>query len=90
MAGSNPGGAAAIESLVRHIREAEGIQFMITTHSPLLLDCLGDPATVAIVRRDRIEGTIVSRDGDVASVRKALEESGFGLGEYYQTSGFGS
>ena len=80
----------AIESLVGHIREAEGIQFMVTTHSPLLLDCLGDPAAVAIVRRDPTAGTTVSHDGDAASVQKALDESGFGLGEYYQTGGFGS
>ena len=78
----------AIESLVGHIREAEGIQFMVTTHSPLLLDCLGDPAAVATVRRDRADGTTVSRDGDAVSVRKALDESGFGLGEFYQTGGF--
>ena len=63
----------AIESLVGHIREAEGIQFMVMTHSPLLLDCLGDPAAVATVRRDRdrdgADGTTVSRDGDAVSVR---------------------
>ena len=80
----------AIESLVGHIQEAEGIQFMVTTHSPLLLDCLGDPEAVSVVRRDPEAGTTVSQESDADSIRKGLDESGFGLGEYYATEGFGS
>ncbi len=79
----------AISSLVNHMRDAEEIQFMVTTHSPLLLDCLDDPDAVAVVRRDPDNGTTVSREGNAEGVRKALEESEFGLGEYHSTKGFG-
>ena len=81
---------AALSSFVEHMLDArDRVQFMVTTHSPLLLDFLDDPAAVNIVKRDDQRGTIVSKGGDPDSVRKALDASGFGLGEYYQTRGFG-
>ena len=65
------------------------VQFMVTTHSPLLLDFLGDPAVVFVVRRDESEGTIVQKQENADGVQHALDESGFGLGEFYYTKGFG-
>ena len=65
------------------------VQFAVTTHSPLLLDCIDAPEDVRVVRRD-MGGTSVAREENPDGVRRALEESGFGLGEFYQTKGFGT
>jgi len=35
------------------------------------------------------QGTRVYREGNPEAVRQALEASGFGLGEFYETKGFG-
>ncbi len=79
----------ALSSLVDYLLSAsERMQLVVTTHSPLLLDALGDPSVVRVVRRDEERGTVVET-ADAEGVRRALEESGFGLGEYYQTRGFG-
>lgn len=81
---------AALAALVDLIRDAsDRVQFLITTHSPLLLDILGQPETVCVVRRDE-NGTRVSREPDPEGVRAALRNSGFGLGEFHETKGFGS
>lgn len=66
----------------------ERVQILVTTHSPLLLDYLDDPAAVCVVRHTEEEGTRVKREEDPDAVRRALEASGFGLGELYQTKGF--
>ena len=62
---------------------------MITTHSPMLLDIINDPAAIFVVKRDQLEGTIIIKEKNPEGVLKALEASGFGLGEYYETRGFG-
>ena len=81
----------ALSSFVEYLLDARGrVQFMVTTHSPLLLDFLDEPAAVSVVRRSDQEGTTVVREKNPDMVRKALEASGFGLGEYYETKGFGS
>ena len=81
---------AALSSFAEHMRVALGrVQFMVTTHSPMLLDILDDPASVNIVSRSNSEGTTVEKEQDPDGVRKALDASGFGLGEYYETRGFG-
>lgn len=80
----------AISSFVDHLKDArERAQFMVTTHSPLLLDCLGDPESIFVVRRDELLGTVVEKEDNADGVRRALDASGFGLGEFYQTKGFG-
>ena len=80
----------AISSFVEHLQDARGrVQFMVTTHSPLLLDFLGDPASMFIVRRGGSEGTIVQKEENADGVLRALDASGFGMGEFYQTRGFG-
>lgn len=80
---------AALSALVDLLRDAsERVQFLITTHSPLLLDILGQPEAVRVVRRDE-NGTSVAREPDPDGVRTALRKSGFGLGEYHETKGFG-
>ena len=80
----------ALSALVEHLmRVQDRIQFMVTTHSPLLLDYLGAPEAVRVVRRDGQGGTIVAQPDDPAGVRRALDESGFGLGEFYESKGFG-
>ena len=80
----------AISSFVEHLKDArERAQFMVTTHSPLLLDCLGDPESIFVVRRDESQGTVVEKEENADGVQHALDASGFGLGEFYQTKGFG-
>lgn len=80
----------ALFNFVQHITAAEGRpQMLITTHSPLLLDYLDDPAAVYVVKRDAIRGTVVQPETNPDGVRKGLEASGFGLGQYYETKGFG-
>lgn len=81
---------SALSAFVAHILAArERVQFMVTTHSPLLLDILDDPAVVSVVRRTDSAGTTVVKEQNPASVRQALESSGFGLGEDDETKGFG-
>ena len=81
---------SALHAFVEHILGAEErAQIMITTHSPMLLDIINDPAAIFVVKRDQTEGTIIVREKNPEGVLKALEASGFGLGEYYETRGFG-
>ena len=81
----------ALSSFVEHLLNTrERVQFMVTTHSPLLLDFLDDPAAVSVVRRGDRGETTVLKEKNPDGVRKALEASGFGLGEFYETKGFGS
>ena len=81
----------ALAAFLNHLREVQGrIQFMVTTHSPLLLDLLDAPEAVRVVQRDSHQGTTVADPDNPEGVRKALEESGFSLGEFYETKGFGS
>ena len=68
---------------------SEKIQLMVTTHSPILLDFLEDPSAVSIVRRDDVKGTVIIRENNPEGVKEALEASGFSLGEFHQTRGFG-
>ena len=66
------------------------VQLMVTTHSPLLLDYLDEPEAVRVVQRDEEKGTIVLPQDNPDGVRRALEASEFGLGQYYETKGFGA
>ena len=82
---------AALASFTEHVLDSRNrVQFMVTTHSPMLLDVLDDPAAVTVVSRNDSEGTTVIKEKDPDGVRKALDTSGFGLGEYYETRGFGA
>ena len=82
---------SALSAFVEHLRAAQDrVQFMVTTHSPLLLDLLDDPASVCVVQRRHGEGTAVHRETNPNGVRNALNESGFSLGEFHQTKGFGA
>ncbi len=82
---------SALSSFVLHVLDAlDRVQFVVTTHSPLLLDFLNEPEAMIVVKRDNQKGTVVSSENDPEGVRRALEESGFGLGEYYETKGFGA
>ena len=81
----------ALASFLDYLRDSQDkVQFVVTTHSPLLLDLLNDPAVVRVVSRSAEKGTSVGREMNPDGVRKALEVSGFSLGEYYQTKGFGA
>jgi predicted ATPase len=66
------------------------VQVLVTTHSPLLLDCLNEPAAVHVVRRSDERGTYVTREANPQAVAQALKASGFGLGEFYAAKGFGA
>jgi predicted ATPase len=80
----------ALESFARYVRAAqERIQILMTTHSPLLLNFLDEPEAVCVVRRGA-KGTEVERELRPEAVRAALEASGFGLGQFYETKGFGA
>jgi len=80
---------AALDSFAQYLKLAsEKVQVLVTTHSPRLLSSLGEPGAVCVVRRTE-HGTDVQREDRVAAVQQALTESGFGLGEYHETKGFG-
>ena len=80
----------ALASFAKYLlRARDRVQVLVTTHSPLLLDFLNEPAAVCIVRHSDQEGTYVTCEENVDAVRQALEVSGFGLGEFYETKGFG-
>ena len=82
---------AALDAFTQHLMNArEHVQFLVTTHSPLLLDYLNEPKAVRVVQRDGERGTIVLPQENPDGVRKALEASEFGLGQYYETKGFGA
>ena len=81
----------ALSSFAEHLLDARGrVQFVVTTHSPLLLDFLNDPAAVRVVQHNANEGTTVVKENNPEGVRSALEASGFGLGQFYETKGFGA
>jgi predicted ATPase len=81
---------AALTSFAEYLlKVGERIQILVTTHSSLLLDFLNEPAAVSIVRHTDSKGTCVTREANPEAVREALIESGFGLGEFYETTGFG-
>ena len=80
----------ALSSFVEYLLQARNrIQFMVTTHSPLLLDFLDRPEAVRVVQRGE-QGTTVVKGENADNVRRALQASGFGLGAFYETKGFGS
>ncbi len=83
----HPATLLALAEQIQCIRDR--VQVAVTTHSSLLLGYLDDPGAVRVVRRDGTRGTRVVSDNP-AAVRRALQESGFNLGEYYETTGFGS
>ena len=65
------------------------VQFLVTTHSPLLLDYLNKPEAISVVSRSAEAGTSVTRERNAEGVSRALKAAGFGLGEYHETRGFG-
>ena len=80
----------ALSSFAEYLlRARDRVQILVTTHSPLLLDFLNEPAAVCVVRHTDQQGTKVIRESDADAVRNALVASGFGLGEFYETKGFG-
>ena len=82
---------SALSAFVEYLRESQDrVQFMVTTHSPLLLDLLDDPSSVCVVQRSDGVGTAARREANPDGVRRALNASGFSLGEFYQTKGFGA
>ncbi len=81
----------ALSAFAEHLRRAtDRVQFVVTTHSPMLLDALDDPAAVRVVQRGSDGATTVLAREDPDGVRRALDASGFGLGEFYETKGFGA
>lgn len=80
----------ALAAFTEHVLRSNGeAQLVLTTHSPHLLDVLDTPEAVILVRRSVDEGTKVTREPYPGRVRDALEASGFGLGEWHETRGFG-
>jgi predicted ATPase len=80
---------SALRAFVEQLRDARSrLQLLVTTHSPILLDHLDDPGAILVVRRTD-SGTVVAREENPQAIRRALDESGFALGEFHQTKGFG-
>ena len=80
----------ALASFAEYLLKARNrVQILVTTHSALLLDFLNEPEAVSVVRHTDQNGTRVIRESNPDAVRQALKESGFGLGEFYETKGFG-
>jgi predicted ATPase len=80
----------ALASFAEYLLKArDRVQMLVTTHSPLLLDFLNEPAAVCVVRHTASDGSRVTREANADAVRQALDASGFGLGEFYETKGFG-
>lgn len=80
----------AVNGFVQLLKQAStSRQILITTHWPDLINALGDPEAVCIVRRGP-DGTKVERPGKPDLIRTALEKSGLALGEYLQSKGFGA
>ncbi len=80
----------ALAAFAAYLQKAKDrVQILVTTHSPLLLDFLDDPGAVCVVRHDDQLGTRVNCEKDADTILKALEASDFGLGEFYETKGFG-
>lgn len=80
----------ALKAFAEYLLKARHrVQILVTTHSPLLLDFLNEPGAVCVVRHSDQDGTRVSSENNAEAVRQALEASGFGLGEFYETKGFG-
>jgi predicted ATPase len=80
----------ALAAFAAYLKEVQNhVQILVTTHSPLLLDFLDDPSAVCVVQRIDAVGTRVIREKNPDGIRQALEASGFGLGEFYETKGFG-
>ena len=81
----------ALSIFAQYLLDARGrVQFMVTTHSPLLLDYLNEPGAVRVVQRHEDSGTLVLPQENPDGVRRALEASEFGLGQFYETKGFGA
>ena len=81
---------AALGDFVQYLVDAsQRVQVLITTHSPTLLNFVEDPNSVCVVRRDDVAGTKVTRERNPQGVVAALEASGFRLGEFHETKGFG-
>lgn len=79
----------ALSAFAEFVRQAtERVQIILTTHSPLFLNYLDTPEAVCVVKRGP-GGTQLDQETNPQAVRKALEESGFGLGDFYETKGFG-
>ena len=82
---------AALLAFVQYLLSVrECTQLMVTTHSPLLLDYLNEPEAVRVVQHRGGKGTVVLPQDNPDEVRRALEASGFGLGQHYETKGFGA
>jgi predicted ATPase len=80
---------AALQALAERIQEASpSTQIILTTHSPLLLNYFS-PEDICVVKRSE-NGTQIYPEEQPDAIRKALEESGFGLGAFYETKGFGA
>ena len=80
----------ALAGFAEYLEQAKSrVQILVTTHSPILLDFMSDPTVVCVVRHTDQYGTKVDCEKNPEAMLSALAESGFGLGEFYQTTGFG-
>ena len=74
----------ALEVLVGELAKVSerGTQVLITSHSPVLLDCLSDrPEVVAVVTGSPGAGSGIQREPSRDGVLTALREAGFSLGD---------
>lgn len=63
---------SALASFAQYLLKArDRVQILVTTHSPLLLDFLNEPAAVVVVRHTAQDGTQVIRESNPEAVRQA-------------------
>ena len=64
---------SALSSFMEHLKQSRGrIQFMLTTHSPLLLTIVNEPVAVNVVRRNDTKGTLVVKEDNPTGVTAGI------------------
>ena len=77
----------ALRDFLHYIGTLEQVQFLLTTHSPLVLNYLNRPEAVRVVKL--VDGKTTVAESRSEETKRAMDASGLVLGEYYETMGFG-
>ncbi|MGH7441964.1 MAG: AAA family ATPase, partial [bacterium] len=81
----------ALADLAAALKAASAsLQVVATTHSPALLNAIGDASAVRVITRDQGDGTTVANAPTVSDIQQRLAESGFALGDFLDATGFGA
>lgn len=81
----------ALRTLLDHLQDQEGRQIIITTHSPVVVDRLRQPASLLLAERDTERGTtLISAPEREEALASILSESGMKLGEVWTAGMLGA